>query len=274
MTKMTKSVAGCFPIASLIDVVHTTAMAFSVLDVGTHRVSANLGSYGTVEVHTGARINASGELVDHALLIRWNTAERSARLSQTVATRGFAMARTGRYRGIFPQPPATNVTVLNTDDNFGVVVPLSPPMGEMTWTVDALHPRRRPDPGRAYLTDESYDFVSRTARRITFFDSPTLFFDRPNMIVASQAPPNLFQSLELLARFHTYFWIREERIGIVQWICSWRSGVSAISLPHSDPTYEQVEFYTGPPSDGPTDAELRRLMGQWQREDRSLRRHR
>jgi hypothetical protein len=79
---------------------------------------------------------------------------------------------------------------------------------------------------------------------------------------------------ELVAEAIPYFWIGEARIGLVQWICSWRSGLSLIALPRSEPFYEQVDFYTGPPSDGPTDADVRRLMGQWQREDRLLLRRR
>lgn len=242
-------------------------MGIEVLEEGRDGDSADLGTFGSIEVRTGAEIAAPILRVTQAILFRWRNAPTSARMSQTVAFRGFAIDRGGVYRAIRPSSPATDIRTRSGQHFY-----LSPPTGALRWALDALHDPRHRDSGRAYVTDESYFFTDRSDGVITFHDSPKLWFWRGASIVRAYGGASRITWLELLARFRTHLWVGDARVGLVEWVCTWRGSSESGELPEILPTYESVDFYTGPPSDGPSDAELRRTIRDWQRDDRRLRR--
>lgn len=237
---------------------------------GTRRDGADLGALGSVEVRTGAEIAAPVWSVHPAILIRWRGAPRSARMNQTVGFRGFLHARTAEYHGFAPRPPATDIRTPAGTHTTGQHFELSPPLGPLRWFVDALHDTRRRDPDRAYVTDESYSISDRVGDTITYYDCPKLWFTDGRAIVRANGGSSSIAWIELLGRFRTFLWVDEQRVALVDWVCTWRGTATSPDLPQLLPTYESVQFYTGPPSDGPGDAEMRRMIRAWQREDLAL----
>ena len=54
-------------------------------------------------------------------------------------------------------------------------IPLSPPPpAHRVWRVDAVPDPDRRDPGRAFVSDESYHFSDRQGSTLTFYDRPSL----------------------------------------------------------------------------------------------------
>lgn len=242
-------------------------MTIEIVEEGDqNRGTVDLATHGRVSWSTGATLRVSGTLVLFAILIRWRDAPAVARMSQSVAFRGYGKDGDLRYYGIRPAAPETDIVTAG-----GVRFPLSRPTGLLNWSIDAVHHPRRRDPGRAYVTDESYEFAERVGRTIAYYDALSLWFSNDRDISDQQRPSNgRFATLELLARFRTQFWSGEARIGVLEWVCIWDAQVGRISIPRRDPRYASVTYYTGPPADGPTDAEIRRMIGAWQHDDREL----
>ena len=243
-------------------------MSIRVTYPGTQSFSADLERRGQVTVHVNANVHSErdGGSVERVLALVWSGAPPGARMSQTMAFRGFLRLADGRQSPVRPAAPQTNVQTSGAE----VSHPLSPPGPDrLLWVVDALADPARRDPGRVYVTDESYAFSEREGDRLTFYDRPRLMVVDPAHVARQQASGTRATRFVLEGRFHTHLFDGARWIGLVEWGCSWSQRVdSSLAVVTSEPRYARASFHRQRPEDGLTLEELRARMGAWQREER------
>lgn len=235
---------------------------------------------GTIAVFVPATVDVSDRTGTYsayeAIAMRWTGAPSNARMSQRLSLRAFLLTDAAMAVPLHPSPPHTDVVIRmrGCDPRTRVVVarfPLSPPPpAHRVWRVDALPDLDRRDPGRAYLTDESYTISDRQGSTITYYDRPSLGLeDLRAALRAQRLSPATHTSCELIAMFHTELWRGERRLGIVQWTHIQRY-FTAQDTGSTTPTgyYEPTAFHTGLPPLTPTPTESRRMLQAWQRTER------
>lgn len=247
-------------------------MSIEIHPRGDPSVSVDLPNAGHVAAWAPVavtRILESGRRIREysAFALRWEHAPPNARLTQLPSLRAYFLSGDGRVAPVRPSSPMTDVATA-----YGPSFALSATAPQpRTWHLDAGTHTGPRDPGRAYVSDESYGFSEREADALEFYDSPTLAIRDPvaardrNGIAAADAP-----RYELAGLFATQAWAGRRLLGMVEWSRIWTyqtAGLGAVTT-SSEGRYPEPPRWTQRRTEGPTRAESLRLIGQWQRVER------